>query len=131
MKTWKGIWKSEDEMMTLTYIAKFDAAHFLPDYVGPCGNLHGHTWRVEVEIAGSPNPETGMIVDFKEIKTVLEAILPDHTLLNTHPLLAEIKFPTAESLSLIFFYEIKKSFPGLRRVTVWESDHASASYVES
>jgi 6-pyruvoyltetrahydropterin/6-carboxytetrahydropterin synthase len=118
-------------MMTLTYSEKFDAAHYLPDYDGPCRNLHGHTWRVEVEIEGSPSPESGMIVDFREIKTVLATILPDHTLLNTHPLFADVKFPTAESLSLILFYEIKKHFPGLRRVTVWESDHASATYVES
>jgi len=117
-------------MMTLTYTAKFDAAHYLPEYNGPCRNLHGHTWRVEVEITGTPDPSTGMIVDFREMKKALEEILPDHTLINTHPLFAEIKFPTAESLSLIFFYEIKKRFPSIRRVTVFESDHASATYVE-
>ena len=31
----------------------FDAAHFLKDYQGKCKNLHGHRWRVVVEIQGT------------------------------------------------------------------------------
>ena len=30
----------------------FDSAHFLSDYQGKCRNLHGHQWRVIVEICG-------------------------------------------------------------------------------
>jgi 6-pyruvoyl-tetrahydropterin synthase len=35
------------DLWVLTVSEAFDAAHFLPGYNGPCGNLHGHTWRIE------------------------------------------------------------------------------------
>lgn len=31
--------------------SSFDSAHFLKGYAGKCRNLHGHRWRVVVEIA--------------------------------------------------------------------------------
>ena len=44
----------------------FDAAHALPGYDGPCQYLHGHTWEVEVTIAGQHLDDVGMLYDFKE-----------------------------------------------------------------
>ena len=49
------------------YIVKtedsFDSAHFLARYNGKCRNIHGHRWRVVIEIAGE-NLDDGMVVDF-------------------------------------------------------------------
>ena len=39
-------------MYQLTKSVTFDAAHRLRDYVGKCANLHGHTYKLEVAIAG-------------------------------------------------------------------------------
>lgn len=104
---------------------RFQAAHFLEEYQGKCEHLHGHTFRVEVEIMVETLDKTGLGVDFTEIKKKLDAILPDHTLLNE-----EYPFnPSAENLSRHFYLELKKHYR-VRQVTVWESEDASASYSE-
>ena len=86
--------------VTVSKTVGFEAAHFLPDYVGKCANLHGHHWKVEVGITGSVNPETGMVVDFSTLKAGLKPILDnlDHGLVNTI-----VKMPTAENIGLYIF----------------------------
>jgi len=53
----------------------FDAAHLLTGHGGQCRNLHGHTYRVTVEL-GNAVPLAGqpedMVMDFKELKAVLQ-----------------------------------------------------------
>ena len=49
----------------------FDSAHFLAEYKGKCGNIHGHRWRkVEVEIQTEElvhgGQLDGMIIDFSD-----------------------------------------------------------------
>jgi 6-pyruvoyltetrahydropterin/6-carboxytetrahydropterin synthase len=105
---------------------KFQAAHYLREYKGKCEKIHGHTFRVEVVIESKELDSIGLGVDFNEIKLKLASILPDHTLLND-----VYGFnPSAENLARHFFEEMKKSYP-VREVTVWESEDASASYVEN
>jgi len=78
----------------------FDAAHYLPSYEGKCRNLHGHTWKLEVEVSSDEliqeGSETGMVVDFAKVKDVVnrEVINKlDHNLLNDM-----VKNPTCENL---------------------------------
>lgn len=64
----------------------FDSAHFLPN-VPPdhkCARLHGHTYRVRIEICGDVDPITGWIMDYSEIKTAWQRVKEqlDHHLLN-------------------------------------------------
>ncbi|MDD1654188.1 MAG: 6-carboxytetrahydropterin synthase [Methanomicrobiales archaeon] len=54
----------------------FDATHRLLHYQGKCSRLHGHRWRVEVWMAGEPDSETGILVDYNVIKDVIERL--DH-----------------------------------------------------
>lgn len=70
--------------MQLTKQYHFDAAHYLPHYVGPCHNLHGHRWVLLVTLTGKININTGMIVDFKDIDKLVKPIIDklDHHLLN-------------------------------------------------
>jgi len=103
---------------------KFDSAHFLPGYPGKCANLHGHTWNVEITVRSS-TVNNGMVVDFFDVKTRLREILPDHALLNDI-----IENPTAENLAQYIYGQLKKDFPGLIKVAVWESDSAGAAYFE-
>lgn len=105
---------------------KFQAAHFLREYKGKCEKIHGHTFQVEVEVEAEELDKTGISIDFTKIKEKLSEILPDHTLLN------EVYdfSPSAENLARHFFLELKKIFP-VKKVTVWESEDASATYSEN
>jgi len=62
----------------------FDAAHALRNYEGPCENLHGHTWKVQLSLKGNRLNKLGMMEDFKGIKKELAAAIAelDHRLLN-------------------------------------------------
>ena len=104
---------------------KFQAAHFLREYQGKCEKVHGHSFRIEVEIRITELDKTGIGIDFTEIKQHMAELLPDHTLLNE---VYEFN-PTAENLSRYFFNELKKRYPVIR-VTIWESEDASAAYAE-
>ena len=61
--------------------SSFDSAHFLKGYNGKCRNLHGHRWRVVVEIAADQLKDEGqtrgMLVDFSDLKNALEDICDD------------------------------------------------------
>ena len=55
-------------MYTLTTMVEFSSAHTLVGHSGPCKKMHGHNWKVEVEITGEKLDKIGMVVDFKEIR---------------------------------------------------------------
>jgi 6-pyruvoyltetrahydropterin/6-carboxytetrahydropterin synthase len=54
----------------------FEMAHVLGNYDGPCRNVHGHSYRLFVTLAGVPsedinNPKNGMVIDFTELKNIV------------------------------------------------------------
>lgn len=54
----------------------FEMAHALRNYDGPCKNIHGHSYRLFVTLAGTPqdgpdNPRNGMVIDFSELKDIV------------------------------------------------------------
>lgn len=104
---------------------KFQAAHFLKEYQGKCEKIHGHTFQVEVQVKVTELDKAGIGIDFTKIKQKLSQILPDHSLLNE---VYDFN-PSAENLARHFFQVMKKFFP-VTKVTVWESEDASASYAE-
>lgn len=118
----------------------FDAAHYLRNYDGKCSRLHGHTWRVEVAVAGSSLDERGMIIDFLDLKGILREITGgfDHTLLNDVPPFGDSEGkgmnPTAENLARLIFEELEKRLKGVApavypvAVQVWESESSSVIY---
>ena len=55
---------------------RWEGAHRLPWHEGSCSNLHGHSYRMVVELEGIPD-ERGMLIDFKEIKRVLGPLVDD------------------------------------------------------
>ncbi len=121
-------------MYELTVKSDFASSHSLRDYQGKCKNLHGHTWKVEVLFSGEKLNQAGMLIDFKEIKELLKSILDnlDHTHLNDIDYFQEIN-PTSENLAKYIFKEIsmKTLSAHIKKVTVWESENASATYYES
>lgn len=130
----------------------FDAAHFLKGYDGKCSNIHGHRWRVVVQIRAeklSDEQQTrGMVVDFSDLKTALKRICDDldHCLIyETASLrattiqalheegfrLVEVPFrPTAEHFSRYIYEIMKEQGYGIDRVEVYETPNNCAAYEE-
>ena len=110
--------------MRIKLIRSFSAAHHLPHYDGPCHNLHGHTWKAVFVIEGKIKQD-GMVCDFKQVKKLLDNLLPDHQLLNDI-----LPNPTAENLAQYYFdkigTELKKQDLTLKTLEIWESEHAAA-----
>ncbi len=109
------------------------SAHTLHGYDGPCSRLHGHTWKVEVTVAGGQLDKIGLLADFKVLKARLkEVLMPlDHVNLNDLPAFAGIN-PSTENLARHIYrqYAATVSPLKLKQVEVWESDTASVVYYE-
>lgn len=65
--------------MTISKDIKFDCAHMLSNYEGKCSNLHGHTYHGTVTLDGDKDRKTSMIVDYNEIKDVVDVF--DHAII--------------------------------------------------
>lgn len=55
----------------------FEASHVLPNHKGKCSNLHGHSWKLTVYMRGPVDSETGMVVDYGDIKSSIQPIIDD------------------------------------------------------
>jgi len=64
-------------MFEITTEAHFSAAHRLRNYNGPCENLHGHNWVVRASVRCEALDKSGLGIDFKILKTNLNAILDE------------------------------------------------------
>jgi len=71
--------------------AHFDASHRLLHYQGKCANLHGHRWRVEVWIEGTVDAVSGILVDYNDIKTVVDRFDHQIVLNKEDPMVACIR----------------------------------------
>lgn len=118
-------------MYSVQVEAGFSAAHNLRGYKGKCEDLHGHNWKVEISIEKSRLDKIGMVVDFRLLKQALNSFLEefDHKYLNGIPYFKKIN-PTSENIARYIFEKIKPHIPGLKTVTVWESENSSACYYE-
>ena len=61
----------------------FDAAHYTKGVSDKCLNIHGHTFRVDVEVEGEVTPDTGMVIDFDIVKKAVSEVIKefDHKLI--------------------------------------------------
>ena len=120
-------------MFELSIISDFAAAHSLPDYDGPCKNLHGHTWKVEVTLEREQLDDKGMVVDFRVIKKQLKEFLLklDHQYLNDLPEFKDL-IPTTDNLAKYIYKEFSQVCKPIKikSVRVWESETASVTYYE-
>ena len=85
---------------TLKVVTDFASAHTLRDYPGACSRMHGHNWKVEVEVSASKLDDVGMAIDFKQIKRAARELgdVLDHRYLNEIPPFDTIN-PTAENIA--------------------------------
>lgn len=61
---------------------KFEMAHALKGYDGPCRNIHGHSYEFLVTISGHPitdenSPKLGMVMDFGDLKKIVREVVVD------------------------------------------------------
>jgi 6-pyruvoyl tetrahydropterin synthase/QueD family protein len=114
----------------LTKAYTFEAAHRLP-HVPPdhkCFCMHGHSFRVEVTVAGEVDPKTGWLVDFADITAVVEPLIRDqldHRSLNDVP---GLENPTSEMLCAWLWKKLQPKLRGLLTVTVHETCAARCTY---
>ena len=68
--------------LRITKEFRFEGAHALPGYDGRCRNIHGHSYILYVTVKGEPlngtdSPKEGMVVDFKELKSIVNENIID------------------------------------------------------
>ncbi len=120
---------------TLKIVTDFAASHALRNYEGACQRMHGHNWKVEVEVLTTQLDDVGMGVDFKLIKKATNKVLDklDHYHLNDIPPFDEIN-PTAENIAAYIFKHvgkiINKTHISVSAITVWETERACVRYSE-
>lgn len=120
---------------TLKIIEDFASAHTLRDYPGDCNRMHGHNWKIEVEVAAERLDAVGMGVDFKVIKHAARSLAKqlDHRYLNDIEPFDKVN-PTAENIAAFFYQGLSKALNNERvrvsSVTLWETERASACYSE-
>jgi 6-pyruvoyltetrahydropterin/6-carboxytetrahydropterin synthase len=109
------------------------SAHQLHGYDGPCKDMHGHTWKVEIVVCGNTLDGVGLLVDFKVLKAKLKEVIGplDHVVLNDLPAFKDLN-PSTENLARHIFRSLNPRCAPLRlkHVQVWESDTASVIYYE-
>jgi len=124
-------------------LLSFPYGHRIPGHGGPCAHLHGHNARVEVECSGELDP-LGMVVDFGEIKRLLEGWVRKHwdhrmILKDDDPLAAALeeagepvyrlpRAPTAENLAAHLFAVARDAGLPIAAIRLWETETSMASY---
>jgi 6-pyruvoyltetrahydropterin/6-carboxytetrahydropterin synthase len=131
--------------MKIFRVEQFNAAHrlFNPKWddernnrvFGKCNNpnFHGHNYKLEVELDGPINPETGYVMDMKLLSDIMKLeILErfDHRNLNLDcPEFAEL-IPSAENIALVCWNILREKLPSelKLKVRLWETPRNGVEY---
>ena len=120
-------------MYELKVISYFSAAHSLREYKGKCEAVHGHNWKVEVVVESRKVDDQGLVLDFKELKSIVASLLEelDHKDLN------DIEFfkkrnPSSEHIAYFIYTKLKDPIAQkgcrLKKVVAWEQRDSCAAY---
>ncbi|HUO84548.1 MAG TPA: 6-carboxytetrahydropterin synthase QueD [Thermoanaerobaculia bacterium] len=108
---------------------RIEAAHRLPRVAEghKCARLHGHSFRIEIRVAGEPGEQTGWICDFEEIAAAFRPIADalDHQYLNE---IEGLENPTSEILARWIWSRMQERLPGLAAVIVRETCTSGCEY---
>ena len=122
-------------MFVLKIVTDFASAHSLRDYPGDCARLHGHNWQVEVSVCSQVLDDSGIAIDFREIKKQTKLVVKrlDHQYLNEiKPF--DVLNPTAENIAKYFFDEIAILITNkdikVKEVMIWETPRSAVTYSE-
>lgn len=108
---------------------QFEAAHLLPRLPEShkCRRLHGHSFKVDVVVAGPCDPDLGWLIDYAEIGAAFRPLWEqlDHRYLNE---VEGLENPTSENLAVWIWTRLKPRLPLLREVVVAETCTARCVY---
>ena len=121
---------------TVRVEARFESAHYLREYRGISEPLHGHSYKVEADLAGRGGgvDQDAIAVDFVSAKRKLEQLAKklDYTCINDVPPFTEIN-PSAENIAEWFARELQAAVADedavVVGVTIWEGPVNSVTYV--
>ena len=141
-------------MFLLKNEIQFDTAHYLSGYEGKCSNIHGHRYRLVVELASEtlqPSGQCrGMVADFGDVKKEMQRIADqyDHKLLiednadgravaealskvpNQFAIVMVPYRPTAEEMSRDIYQQMKTAGYPVYSVELYETPTNSCTYME-
>ncbi|HXH39524.1 MAG TPA: 6-carboxytetrahydropterin synthase [Thermoanaerobaculia bacterium] len=120
---------------TVRVSARFEAAHFLREYRGISEPLHGHSYKVEADLAARAGgvDSDAIAVDFVSARRKLEALAKtlDYGCINDVPPFDQIN-PSAENIAQWFARELGASVAEedavVRAVTIWEGPVNSVTF---
>lgn len=121
----------------------FEAAHRQLNDPSKCGKLHGHNWKVDVEIESDDINEIGYVVDFKEVGAICNRydhavlLVKDDPLVNVlmrmdQKVVVMERNPTCENLAMeiaeciAMMLENNKVYLDGLKVVVWENEKSFA-----
>ena len=89
--------------------------------------MHGHTYKLRVFIKGQPDPQLGWIMDFKELKDIVNPLIDqlDHKLIND---IKGLENSTAENITLWIWDHIKPLLPNLSKIELYETPTTGVIY---
>jgi len=119
----------EYERMEIFRLFHIEAAHRLPKVPADhkCARLHGHSFRIEIHVAGEVNRDSGWVQDFADISAAFAPVRErlDHHYLNDVP---GLENPTSENLSEWIWNELSPELPMLSKIVVHETCSCGCSY---
>lgn len=115
--------------MELYKAFNIEAAHYLPNVPEDhkCRRLHGHSFRIEVHIAGEVDSTSGWVMDFADISEHIRPLFEqlDHRCLNDIP---GLENPTSENLARWMWQRLKPDLPLLSAIHVAETCNSGCIY---
>jgi 6-pyruvoyltetrahydropterin/6-carboxytetrahydropterin synthase len=125
-------------MYEVTVEDTFAAGHYLRNYKGKCENPHGHNYKVRVTLAGRELDHAGLLLDFKDLKSVMKHVIDylDHRMINDLEPFTKLN-PSAENIAKYFYDETNTGLRArtngrvqVKSVTIFETDTSIATYYE-
>jgi len=108
---------------------QFEAAHSLPKLPRDhkCHRLHGHSFKVDIVVAGECNPELGWLVDYADIADAFDPYWRqlDHNHLND---IEGLENPTSENIAKWIWDRLLPALPQLTAIEVAETCNARCVY---
>jgi 6-pyruvoyltetrahydropterin/6-carboxytetrahydropterin synthase len=106
-----------------------EAAHRLPNVPEghKCSRLHGHSFKVEIHVAGAVGEDSGWIMDFSDIKSAFQPLYDrlDHHYMNE---IEGLENPTSENLARWIWQKLIADLPQLSKVVVRETCTSGCVY---
>lgn len=141
-------------VIRITKQFNFEMAHALYGYDGPCKNIHGHSYRLSVTVAGetisdSDNHKFGMVMDYSDLKNIVDVFVikkfdhalvlnknsPHKTFIKENILIGKVEMvdyqPTCENLLADFAQKISTQLPKnvhLHHLKLRETPHSYAEW---